>query len=147
MTGPDKPEPPQVLAFTFEHLDRALDEFGAEAGAVLIELGGRDHFFASDVVRASEVLHAAIRRLSPQQTLILSIGGYDQDPRELHEVSEVRRFLRRVLKHAGITHWSNPAVAMLNEESLALLLDCGVFGKDHPWTVEHSRRRAGNDRQ
>lgn len=144
MTGDDEKLPPEVLAFTFDELDRVMaSPAGGQADALVIELGGRGHFGASDVVRASEALHSAIGKLTERQTLILTIGGYDQDPRELWQVPKVVQFVRRVLKHAGVTHWSHPAVAMLNEETLALLVQCGVFGSDHPWTIRPVADRSG----
>lgn len=135
---------PEIIAATFDGIEAMMDTYGDNAAALVMELGGRGHFWAADVVRASEALLAAIARLGAEQTLVLTIGGYDDDPRELYQVPDVIQFLRRVMKHAGITHWSHPAVRMLNEESLALLLQCGVFGKDHPWRVRQTEGRDPN---
>jgi hypothetical protein len=130
---------PDIVAATFDDLDDLLTH--DDAPVLVIELGGRGHFRASDVVRAAEALSTAVGRLRDSQTLILTIGGYDTDKRELYEVPEVVRFLRRTVKAAGITHWSHPAVRMFNEETLALLLQCGVFGSDHPWRVQRTEGR------
>lgn len=138
MTGPDKPD---VIGVTFDQLEEAMTELGADAALVVVELGTKGEFWASRVVRASEAMLTAIGRLQPQQTLALTIGGYEQDPRELPDVPDVVRFLRRVMKHADITSPNHPMVRMLNEETLALLLQCGVFGRDHPWTVQRVAER------
>lgn len=122
----------QVKAHTFDKIGQVLTP---DIDTVWMELGGRGHFAASDVVHASEALHTAIGKLTSTQTLILSIGGYDADPRELWAIPEALTFILRVMKQAGIMHWQHPAVRMLNESTLALLLKCGAFGTDHPFKV------------
>lgn len=138
MTDPDEPD---VIGATFDQLEEAMTELGADPALVVMELGTKGEFWASRVVQASEALLTGIRRLQPQQTLALTIGGYEDDPRELPDLPEVAKFLRRVMKHAGIGSPNHPMVRMLNEETLALLLQCGVFGRDHPWTVQRVAER------
>jgi hypothetical protein len=41
--------------------------------------------------------------------IVVGIAGYDQDPRELWEIVEVRRFVRRWARFVGLT---DPATAM-----------------------------------
>lgn len=135
VTGPEKQS--DVTAFTFDQLGEAFGPGGAgsEADVLWLELGGRGHLGAADIVRAAEALHTAIGKLQDRQTLVVSIGGYEHDPRSLWDIPEARKFIRRVMRQAGITHWSQPAVKALNESSLALLLQCGVF-PDHPFQVQ-----------
>jgi hypothetical protein len=74
----------------------------------------------------------------------VSIAGYDQDPRELWELAEVRRFVRRWARAAGL---GDPYAAMReigNGEQfpnlLVLLAKCGTFGKDYPFEVNIKER-------
>jgi hypothetical protein len=70
----------------------------------------------------------------------VAIAGYDRDPKELWEFAEVRRFVRRWARSAGL---GDPYVAMREignveqfPDLLVLLAKCGTFGKDYPFKIK-----------
>lgn len=79
--------------------------------------------------------HARAR--SPQSPVCLSFLGYDQDPREVWQFPEVRRFLRWWARFAGIGEWQAAAAVPWLDPSwgVGLLAACGVFGDDRPFVL------------
>jgi hypothetical protein len=80
------------------------------------------------------------RSQAPRSPIHVAIAGYDQDPRELWEITEVCRFVRRWARAAGL---GDPHVAMREIGDverfpglLVLLTKCGTFGEEHPFEVE-----------
>jgi hypothetical protein len=129
-----------IVGASFNHLEELFDsKEGQEANLIWLEIGSRRHLGAGDITRAAQAIHDTAKRLKPHQTLALTIGGYEYDPRELADIPEVTKFLRRTMQQAGISHWSHPLVKALNEVTLALLIDSGVFGNDHPYVVQRSK--------
>jgi len=67
---------------------------------VWLELGHRN-----DLTRAACLRHVsyfkAAQKQYPDSTFGFSIGGYDEDKRELHEIPKVRRYMRRFTEKAG----------------------------------------------
>jgi hypothetical protein len=63
-------------------------------------------------------------RLAPK-AYVLSISGYDDDPRNLWEFDEVRKFVQQFARFAGINDVMDYS-ERLAEDSLALLAACGV---------------------
>ena len=63
-------------------------------------------------------------RLAPK-AYVLSISGYDDDPRNLWEFDEVRKFVQQFARFAGINDVMDYS-KRLAEDSLALLAACGV---------------------
>ena len=79
-------------------------------------------------------------RIAPKAHVILHIDGYDDDPRNLWEFDEVRKFVQQFARFAGINDVVDYS-ERLAEDSLALLAACGVpcTADVHlpPKTVEH----------
>lgn len=67
---------------------------------VWLELGHRN-----DLTEASCLRHAShfktLQKKYPDARFGFSIGGYDEDRRELHEIPEVCRYMRRFVEEAG----------------------------------------------
>jgi hypothetical protein len=60
---------------------------------------------------------------APAARVMLSISGYDDDPRGLYEFGEVRTFVQLFARFAGIDDAAN---SRLEEDSAFLLAMCGV---------------------
>src|SRR5689334_19337505 len=77
------------------------------------------------------------RTRSPQSRIMLVFCGYDDDPRELWQFPEVCRYLKWWARFAGIGDWQAAAAVPWANSSwgMGLLIACGVFGDDHPFTV------------
>ena len=60
---------------------------------------------------------------APAARVMLSISGYDDDPRGLWEFEEVRRFVQQFARFAGINDAMNER---LEDDSMAMLATCGV---------------------
>jgi hypothetical protein len=80
------------------------------------------------------------RARAPQSPVYLMFVGYDDDPRGLWQFPEVRRYLKWWARFAGISDWGAAAAVPWAHPSwgIALLVACGVFGDDHPYTVQLS---------
>jgi len=92
-----------------------------------------------------------IRAQAPRSPLHVAIAGYDQDPKELWEFADVRRFVRRWARAAGL---GDPYVAMREigdverfPNLLVLITKCGTFGEEHPFEVQIERPSAQPPRE
>jgi hypothetical protein len=78
----------------------------------------------------------------PRAFFVISIAGYDDDPRELWEFEEVRRYIRWFARFTGLNdvesadRWLGSGqgrregpVPEEYQGSVALLAACGVFGE------------------
>jgi hypothetical protein len=85
----------------------------------------------------AEVFRKA-RARSPASPVYITFVGYDDDPRELWQFPEVCRYLKWWARFAGISDWQAAAAVPWAHHSwdMAFLVGCGVFGDDHPFTVE-----------
>jgi hypothetical protein len=104
---------------------------------VFIEIGHRDNI---DDLRAV-VLPAVAFKLAaknPKTRIAIMVGGYDDDPRELWQIPEVRKYLQVFAQKAGIRDWRNPAVMQMHEESIGMLALADAFAPDHPFTVNYT---------
>jgi hypothetical protein len=60
---------------------------------------------------------------APAARVMLSVSGYDDDPRGLYEFGEVRKFVQQFARFAGI---NDAAIERLDDDSAFLLAMCGV---------------------
>jgi len=77
---------------------------------------------------------------SPQTVIVIHISGYDEDPREIWEFPDVRKYVRRWARSAGFSNDLDTAARQLGvgedglrpdlSVTLALLAICGVFGAE-----------------
>jgi hypothetical protein len=95
-------------------------------------LGGR-HDLSIGAARRAAAEWQRITKHVPNGVFYLSLPGYDDDPRNLWEFTEVRRYIRRWAKYAGIRHPDDITVEVVDQHgqpNIALLTICGVFGED-----------------
>jgi hypothetical protein len=87
--------------------------------------------------RAAAKAFVEVRKRCPGALLYPHLLGYDDDPRELWQFPEVRRYLRRWARYAGITDWRRAiAVPWVDPGcTLGLLAVYGAFGGAHPFAV------------
>jgi hypothetical protein len=64
----------------------------------------------------------------PKASFQISIAGYDDDPRELCDFPEVREYVCRWAKCAGINFETLSTLPFADKGSVAFLAACGVFG-------------------
>jgi hypothetical protein len=102
-------------------------------------IGHRDNLTGRQAKESAKGWKLA-RSQAPRSPIHVAIAGYDRDPRELWEFAEVRRFVRRWARAAGL---GDPYVAMGeigNIEQfpnlLVLLAKCGAFGENYPFEVK-----------
>ena len=83
-------------------------------------------------------LFCVARARSPHSPVGIMFVGYDDDPRELWQFPEVRRYLKWWVRFAGIGDWrAAAAVPWVQPDAvMGFLIACGVFGDDHPFIVE-----------
>jgi hypothetical protein len=70
---------------------------GPDFDAIFCVVGGRDNL--SDSTRADVVRHlnGTVRTSTTGGTVHLAVDGFDDDPRELWEIPEVREYVRRLV--------------------------------------------------
>jgi len=120
---------------TLTHRDAAQGK-DIDADLVMFSMCGKGEMDAT--VLADAV--AAWRRLAKVEHIMLHVAGYDDDPRELWQIAEVRDFVRRFC--AETQAHQSPA---LDPTSKALLLACGgdpsIKVTVEPITVEEALAR------
>ena len=131
----DKPE---VLIGHADTVDAMIDE--GEIGAVMIHVGAPGSMRPQDARIAAKVFKTVIRRLPPTTFIMLAIDGFDADPREVHDIPEAARQFREFAKAAFHGNGFDPNVLRLEEQSIAVLVECGAFGQRHPFTVRHESK-------
>lgn len=62
---------------------------------------------------------------APKAYVMLSIAGYDDDPRALWEFDEVKKFVQQFARFAGIDEVTDYR-ERLSDDTVALLAACGV---------------------
>jgi hypothetical protein len=106
----------------------------AHVPLVIVEVGQRGLLDAEHAVTAARGILAA-RETYPAAQIVLSVGGYEADKRELWDVPEVVDYLLAVFD-AVFTEWPNGSLndLRLDDSSAALILCCTgalrVVGRD-----------------
>jgi hypothetical protein len=91
-------------------------------------VGNRGDLTRRDAMRAAESWRENIKRY-PKAHFVLHLAGYDEDPRNLWEIDEAARYVRRWARLAGLGDIEK-AGARLDDNALAWLAACGAFGDD-----------------
>jgi hypothetical protein len=93
--------------------------------------GTRDRLTKAAAKQSAKVWLKTIAQ-NPRSVFCLSIAGYDDDPRPLHEFEEVRRYVRQWAKFAGITSPDSIKVEVdSNIFFIGLLAVCDCTGFEH----------------
>jgi hypothetical protein len=101
---------------------------------VVVAFGGRGHLDAA-TLRQMQGAPAMAHARYPKATLLLSVDGYDDDPRSLWDIPEAAAFVRRFAKAAGLRDWRGSLFQALDETSRGLLIACDAIDKPHPFTL------------
>lgn len=104
---------------------------GFDLAVLVVAARGALH---DDAVLASVQGFHRVAAVGSQQ-IALCVDGYDEDPRELWQVPEVARFLRRWAFATGLCDWRHPRFRLLNDASIALLALCEALSPGHPFTA------------
>ena len=84
-------ENPEILVMTFEQMAERIP--GVDPDFIHAEIGGRGDLTPEKLAIAAAGISNAAKNY-PTPKIMLSIGGYDQDPRDLWEIPEVRAYVR-----------------------------------------------------
>jgi hypothetical protein len=98
-----------------------------EGMLVQLTIGARGSLTRSFAKAAAKAWRETLGR-HPKATFGLSIAGYDDDPRELVDFPEVRDYVCRWARFAGVTFESLDTISFASEGDVAFLAACGVFG-------------------
>jgi len=106
------------------------------AALCMIEIGARGNL-TKRRAREHAVVFKETRRASPGAEITIGIAGYDDDPRELWDFPEVRRYVRWWSRAAGLGSWQAAiAVPWANfDAGMHVLVACNVFGDEHPFDL------------
>jgi hypothetical protein len=148
--------PTQCLSF--EDPDRSAWPPGPGTGMLIpVTIGIRSKLSKTDAAHCAEMWREITARY-PEAVFCLFMLGYDQDPREVWEFSDVRRYVRHWAKLAGLddlveaNRWVgtcegrlavplDPQQMPLTVGGLGLLAVCGVFGESYRQTALQAHAR------
>ena len=94
-----------------------------------LTIGMRGSLARSFAKAAARTWREMLKR-HPKALFSVSIAGYDDDPRELCDFPEVREYVCRWARFAGINFETLSTLPFAEEESVAFLAACGVFGDE-----------------
>lgn len=103
---------------THEHIV-AGERHDLQRTLMTFSLGTGPHFNRKDLAVAVMSWRALV--FMPSTAVMIHVGGYDQDPRELWQIPEAREFIRKFCEKTKAHE--NPAIDPM---SRALLLACGA---------------------
>jgi hypothetical protein len=108
--------------------DDPMPEVPGDGSGVLISLciGSRGDLTRQDAARAAKQWRQHVKRY-PKAHYYIHIAGYDDDPRNLWEIDQAARYVRRWARLAGLNSLA-AADQYLDERFLAFLAACGAFG-------------------
>ena len=107
-----------------------------------ITIGSRGRLSKADARRAAAMWRQAIGRY-PKACFMISLLGYNDDPREIWEFDDARRYVRWWARFAGMDdpaiadHWLGASSAIgrawfspMATSGMSFLAACGVFGEE-----------------
>ena len=94
-----------------------------------LTIGMRGSLARSFAKAAAKTWREMLKR-HPKALFGVSIAGYDDDPRELCDFPEVREYVCRWARFAGINFETLNTLPFAEEELVAFLAACGVFGDE-----------------
>jgi hypothetical protein len=110
------------------------DHPGGARGMVYFAIGGRHDLSISAARRNAERWKRVILKY-PSGTFYLFLLGYDDDPREIWEITDAARYVRRWARFAGIREPDDIKVRIIDslgmgDYVIGFLASCGAFGDD-----------------
>jgi hypothetical protein len=100
-----------------------------------INIGKRGNFTRVSAKRNARAFREIAAR-QPWAELYLSIHGYDDDPRDLWEIREVRAYLCRWAQFAGLKSSADADALKIDVTMCGVLAKCGAFDDIDPETVD-----------
>lgn len=149
------PDMPQAF-LSFEDPDRSAWPPGPGDRMIIpIIIGARDKLTKVEAEHCAYMWREVAQRY-PKAYFMLMILGYDEDPRELLEFPDVRRYVRRWARLAGLDdieeadRWIGSTAGRIEtpdskylQGGLGLLAACGVFGESFRQVVLRNNGMAG----
>ena len=127
-----------ILDFNDDARDWPAEE--EEGMLIPFTIGARGHLTKYEARHAARTWQKAIKHY-PNAMFYLNLLGYDEDPREVWEISDAARYVRWFARFSGLDdfdtadHWFGPASALSQfipdrpGAGLVFLAGCGVFGE------------------
>lgn len=104
---------------------KAIDQANLEPGDIALMPFGVRGELSQDYAEQRGKAFAALLARSKGGRIVLTIPGYDDDPRELWDIEEVRNYVQQFAIAAGIRH-AALLLPVIGESGVALLMACGV---------------------
>jgi hypothetical protein len=105
---------------------------GGRGRLVNFAIGSRDDLTKTAARRMADVWRLMTKEYS-NAIYRLQMFGFDDDPRQIWEVVDAARYVRRWAKYAGITCPEDITVTVVDRQgrpNLRFLAACGVFGEE-----------------
>jgi hypothetical protein len=106
-----------------------------EPAIVVIVIGDKEHLDNHTLYEMAPG-PAHLHTRYPDATILLTLDGYDDDPRSLWDIPEAADYIRRFARAAKLTNWRSPLFRALEEASRGLLIACDAIDKPHPFRLD-----------
>lgn len=106
---------------------------------IVIEIGHRDMLEDVNGRKLAATAFRLARVRYPKAKIGFTIGGYDDDPREIYDVPEVREYIRAWAQDARLSDWRVAITVPWGNGllgGLGTLQLCGCFTDDSPIVVD-----------
>jgi hypothetical protein len=117
--------------YPFWDIDQPLPPPDGDDGdglAILFTIGARNDL-SKDAAKREAEKWQRWRHRYPRALFYPALLGYDDDPRELWDIRDAARYVRRWARHAGIEDLES-AIAVFVKEGVGLLAACGALGEE-----------------
>jgi len=104
-------------------------EDGGAGAQVNLVIGTRDDLSVSHAEASAHKWREVVQQY-PKAFVYILLLGYDEDPREIHEIESAAHYVRVWAQLAGITDFEQTALGPIGPTGAAFLAACGVFGDE-----------------
>lgn len=92
----------------------------------VLSIGSRGEFTASRCVAAARAFKRLVA-INPKVKVILHVGGYDEEPREIYQFADAAQYIRQWAELAGLTTLEDAMRWLDYEGGLPLVVGAGCY--------------------
>lgn len=103
---------------------------------VALVIGDREEGLTKDAAKLTADYWLALKAKMPEAVLMVTVHGFDDDPRELWEITSAQQYIRRWAHLAGFNRYSRATLpdpdieqASCTNETHSLFAICGAYGE------------------
>ena len=93
---------------------------------IIMEIGDPGNMGAENIKVVRDAVRQATAQSPPRPMIDWVLGGYDDDPRDLWDIAQARRYICACAREVGIDGPGSPILAQFGKLTIALLQNCFV---------------------